>query len=771
MDRVWALYKKELRTYFNSPIAYIVLTVLLIGVGYFFFQTFFAGEQANLRVFFRVAAWSFLLFGPAVTMKLLAEEKKAGTIEGLFTLPLREWEMVLGKFVAGWTLLAVYLLITLVYPISISFLGNLDGGPVVGGYLGLFFLGGTFVALGMFASSISRNQVISLIVAFVIALLLFMLDMLLPFVPTAAQNVIEFVGVDAHFKNISRGVLDTRDAIYSLSLMAFFLFLAVQALKTRLSDRSRAWRLNRWLYIGAAVGSLLALNALSFVAHARIDLTEDQQFTLSDGSVELVTGLEDQLTITAYFSKDIPAPANNHAAVVRDLLEEYRAASDGRVVYRFTDPDAGADDQPDPELTAQAQAAGVPKIDMRTFGKDQMQIVKVYMGLALQYGEQTEALPIIQNLPDLEYDITTRIAKLVRDKAPTVGFLGGHGELTLAQGLTKVAGVLGDKFTVKDIDLSQGDAGLADVDVLVVAGPKQEIPGAQLFAIDQFVMGGGKAAFFVARNTVDTRSLIGQPVATGLEDVLASYGVSVQSDLVLDQQSERIAMQRAQGNMRFQSIVQFPAFVKVTDLAQDTSLTKNLTGLVMPFASPLAVDAPAGVKAQTIARSSQATWLFAVEDSFLADPQALPQADPENLAGPQNLVVTLTGSFPSHFKSAQKPVGATDTPIIESPETRVVVVGSNDWISDAMPNRLNVAFFANLLDWLVQDEGLMAIRTRSINNRPLKQLGDTGRATFKYANMLLPPLFLVAFGIVRWRLRTRRKRRALANIEATRREE
>jgi gliding-associated putative ABC transporter substrate-binding component GldG len=778
MARIWALYKKELRTYFNSPIAYLVLTALLIGVGYFFFQTFFAGGQATMRFFFRVAAWSFLLFGPAITMKLIAEEKKTGTIEPLLALPLDEWELVFGKFFAAWTLLAVYLLITLVYPILIAFLGDLDGGPIIGGYLGLFFLGGTFVALGTFASSISRNQVISLIVAFAIALLLFLLDLLLPFLPMRWQNVVEFIGIDAHFKNISRGVIDSRDAIYSLSLMAFFLFLAVQGLQGRLTDHSKKWRLNRVLFIGAAAGCLISLNAVSFLAHGRIDLTEDRQFTLSDASRDLLRELSEPLTVTAYFSKDIPPPANNTANVVRDLLDEYRAASDGRMTFAFVDPDAPAKDgKPDQALIAQVQKDGVPKVDMRAISKDREQIVKVFMGLVIQYGENTEAIPVVQSLANLEYEITSRVAKLMRDKTPTVAVLAGHGEFTTAQGLTNMTRLLGDKFAVKDVDLSQDAAALSEADALVVAGPKKPLKESELLAIDQYIMRGGRAVFLVDRLEVDLRSGIGRPLTTGLEELVAVYGVKIGPSLVLDLNAERVAMARQAGGLMLQSLVSFPAVIRVQDLAKGSSLTRNLSGLSLAFAAPLEVAPVEGIKADVVARSSPKTWLFEVKDSFLADPQALPPPQTEDeFVGAQNLVVTLSGSFASYFKNRTLPVdeggaSAADSLVAASPETRLAVVGSSALVGDQMTNRLNLTFFANLVDWLVQDERLMTIRTRSIENRPLETLGDAQRAAFKYGNMLGPSLLLVLFGLVRWRQRVTRKRVALSSVVAAGRED
>jgi ABC-2 type transport system permease protein len=263
MRRVWGLTKKELRSYFNSPIAYIVIGVLLVGIGYFFFGTFFLGGQTTLRPFFRFAGWSFLLFAPAITMRSFAEERKTGTLESLLTLPVKEWEAVAGKFLAGWVVMGAYLLLTVAYPISIARLGDLDWGPVIGGYVGLLLLGGVYLSIGAFASSFSRNQVVSLIVAFVICLALYWLDLVLTLLPPSLANVLGFIAVDTHFQNIARGVLDSRDLFYYASLTGLFLFLAAQVLESRMTDHSAVRRINKPLYIAAALGIAVALNVAS----------------------------------------------------------------------------------------------------------------------------------------------------------------------------------------------------------------------------------------------------------------------------------------------------------------------------------------------------------------------------------------------------------------------------------------------------------------------------------------------------------------------------
>jgi ABC-2 type transport system permease protein len=228
--------KKELKSYFDSPIAYIIITIFLLISGWFFFSDLFLVNQATLRNLFGIIPFIFMFFIPAITMRLLSEEKKSGTIEILLTLPVKDRQIILGKFLAGMILISVAVILTLVYAFTLSGLGSLDFGPVVTGYLGLILLGATYLSIGIFTSSLTQNQIVAFILSFLIIFVLYMLDNVLIFVPGFLAPVLEYLSVNYHFSNISRGVIDSRDVIYYLSLVFFFLFLAVRVLS------SRKWR-------------------------------------------------------------------------------------------------------------------------------------------------------------------------------------------------------------------------------------------------------------------------------------------------------------------------------------------------------------------------------------------------------------------------------------------------------------------------------------------------------------------------------------------------
>ena len=233
LSNVLPIYRRELRSYFNSPVAYVVIVVFLAIIGWFFTSNLFLMNVASLRIVFELVPLIFLFFVPAVTMRLLAEEKKSGTLELLTTKPVRDVEIVLGKFLAAWTLLAASLAPTVLYLVSVMAIGKIDMGPVFTGYLGLLLMGAVYIGIGLLASSLTENQIVAFILSFLIVFALFMMDKILIYVPEFMNTIVEFVGVDFHFSNIARGVIDSRDIIYFVSFLGFMLFVSTVSLQRR----------------------------------------------------------------------------------------------------------------------------------------------------------------------------------------------------------------------------------------------------------------------------------------------------------------------------------------------------------------------------------------------------------------------------------------------------------------------------------------------------------------------------------------------------------
>lgn len=212
------IFKREFGSYFVSPIAYIVISIFLLVTGWFFFSTFFLNNQASMRHFFNLLPYIFSFVVPAITMRLFSEELNVGTYEILLTMPVTFAEVIIGKFMAAVLLIGAMLAPTLSYPFFISMLGDMDWGPVMGGYIGAVLLGAAYSAIGILASSLTRNQIIAFIIGIALCFTMTILDQLLFFLPGAIVSFFQYMSADYHFQNISKGVIDSRDIIYFFSI-------------------------------------------------------------------------------------------------------------------------------------------------------------------------------------------------------------------------------------------------------------------------------------------------------------------------------------------------------------------------------------------------------------------------------------------------------------------------------------------------------------------------------------------------------------------------
>ena len=238
MARMWTVAKREFLAYFNSPVAYIVVSLFLLLVGVLFWITFFAPPAAlTMRNFFNIASLVLLFYAPAVTMRLLAEERGTGTLEVLTTMPVRDIEIVVGKYLAALGLLAVTLLLTTPYAFTLSSLGDIDTGPIWGGYVGLLLIGAAYVAVGLLFSSLTQHQMVAFFGALIVCLLFFFLDKFVAFFSAGASSVVEYLSFDFHFQSIARGVVDTRDVVFFFSIIGLSLVAAYASLESR-----RWWR-------------------------------------------------------------------------------------------------------------------------------------------------------------------------------------------------------------------------------------------------------------------------------------------------------------------------------------------------------------------------------------------------------------------------------------------------------------------------------------------------------------------------------------------------
>jgi ABC-2 type transport system permease protein len=236
MRNVSAIFQREIKAYFFSPIAYVVISVFLVASGFFFAGNLQFWKEASLKGSLDSIQFFLLLLTPVITMKLFSDETKSGTIETLMTSPVTDFDVVFGKFLAALGLYAVMILPTWMYVVFLSFFGNPDFGPIISSYIGLILMGGLFVSIGLLISSLTRNQVVAAVIGIVSLIILWVIGFLSTYGEGWFYEGLRYCGTFDHWESFTKGIVDTRDVIYYLSFTALMLFLTVRSLE------SRKWR-------------------------------------------------------------------------------------------------------------------------------------------------------------------------------------------------------------------------------------------------------------------------------------------------------------------------------------------------------------------------------------------------------------------------------------------------------------------------------------------------------------------------------------------------
>ena len=570
MSNVRTIFLKEWREYFNSPVAYVVLVTWLVLSGWFFMSGLFLSGEATISGFFSFAPLLFLFLIPAVSMRLLSEEERLGTSELLAVAPLNDWEIITGKYLAALALIGLGIVCTLIYPLSVSFIGPLDWGVVVSSYLGLILLAAGFCAIGIFASSLTKSQVVAFIISAILSFILFMLGKILIVVPTAIVGIVQYLSIDYHLNSFSRGVVDSRGVLYFLSMIGFFLSFAFYSYR-RTKDRALSATA-----IGILFGIIIVVNFLSSHIFTRLDLTSGNIYSLSRASTKMVRGLDDPIIVRAYITKKLPFPYNTKARYTNDLLSEYRAKSRGKISLKLIDP-------LDRDIKMEAQRSGIFPLQITEIKEGEYCVKEGYMGLAILYGDKREVIPVIENTATLEYDISSKIKKLIAQEKKHIVFTNGHQEIEPNE---KVIQKLREQYNISKVNPDTQDIPL-DATSLVILGPKTEFGDTAVERINKALSVGKTCAFFLDKIDVNLEKFMGRKINTGLEGLLKSYGVEFKDGLVLDMQNQVVGITMQRGSFRMQNFIPYPFFPKVSNFDKENPIVRELESMVFPFVSPV----------------------------------------------------------------------------------------------------------------------------------------------------------------------------------------
>jgi ABC-type uncharacterized transport system involved in gliding motility auxiliary subunit/ABC-type transport system involved in multi-copper enzyme maturation permease subunit len=728
--------RRDLRALFDHPTGYILLVVFLAVTEFLFFGQAYLVGAASLRPMMDMLPWVLLFFVPAVTMRSLAEEVRGGTIEVMLAQPVTELEVLAGKYLGHVAFLWIGLLLTVPVPIGLSLGADIHVGVVVSQYVGAGLLAAGLGGVGIWASSVTPNQITAFIVGIAVMFLLILAGAgpLVTGLPVSLANIAASLSVLPHFANVTRGVIDVRDAVYFITLAAVFLSLAYLALAGgRLSPVGAA---RRRLRLGTAlmVVVLVVVNLFGRHIGGRIDLTPGNAYTLSRASKTILGNLDDLVRVTLYASRDLPPQVALLRRDIEDLLDDVEAAGAGQVRVRVSDP-AG-----DEEVASAARALGIQSVQFNVVGEGELQVKEGYLGLAVQYADGSKVIPFIQQTDDLEYQLLAFIRSLTRTSKATIGFIAAGDDMggeTPPPSYGALRQALAEQYDVRSMFVPSDSTPIPDdVRVLVLAGSPAFLTDSQARAFETFFDRGGGALVMASGMALQPQGFMASPRPVGLNRVLGRFGVSVRPNLVFDLlANEQVALPVAGGRV----FMSYPYWVRALS-TRSLTMNRDVESALFPWPSELAVADSVASMVTTLFVSSEAGGKET--GTAFVHPQRQARDYPRDSLRAHVLAVAVN---PLTSESSTGSAG------------RVVVVGTSDFASDryAQPGGGGLAFVLNAIDWLAQDDALVAIRSKSRRPPALAFASAVTRDVVKWGNMAGVPILLVVVGAARlvWRRR------------------
>ena len=750
MKNIKAVFKREFKAYFDSPVAYVFLTAFLVLAGFLTFGVamFYERRQADLTPFFFWHPWVYLLLVPAATMGVWADERRNGTAELLLTLPVTITEVLVGKFLAAWSFVGIGLALTFPVALTAGYLGSPDWGAVFCGYLGSLLLSGAAVAIGVFASTLSRSSV----VGFVVSLALVFLLLIIGFdpvigavaawgVPTAITDSVASCSLLSHFESMRKGVVDFADIGYYFAMMVFMLAAA----KTVTDGRRGASK----GVVGLVLVGAIAASSVVILANLplRCDMTAENLYTLSKGSKAVLGQLTEDVTLKYYVSSssaEMPMALKTYAQQVGNLLKEYERAGGGRLVVEEYDP------KPDSDAEEWAQRYGVePQTGGNPFGQG------IYFGVVAVCGDREETLGVLSPRTEstLEYDLTRLVTRVAWPERPVVGVmtslpdvLGGQmNPMMMQMGQRPPQGWAAFSELAKDYDVRtvEPDAEKIDDDVktLVMVHAKN-LSDKTLYAIDQFVLRGGKLVAcvdpFSIKDMQSSRSqqnpMMGQMGGDGpstLGKLFDAWGVKFAEGKISCDLEAATKLNNGQGGVESN-----PAFLSLGTANMDKGdlIVSDLTNVMFPFAGAFTFEK------KDMDLSFEPVITTSKDNSCSTDKMAMQYGGMKDMVpdGKERILAArLSGTFKTAFPKG--PDGTNDvSKALAEGKGNVLLFADSDFLADDFCVRMmrtpfgsipqlineNLTLFSNAMEQFAGREELIGVRSRGASDRPFTVVNE-----------------------------------------------
>lgn len=732
-NTVLTLTKKEFKSFFNSPLAYVVTVPFLLISSFLYFRQIIVTGEASLRPFFEFLPWLLLFLIPALAMNLLSQEEGKGTIELLLAHPIKPVEIVLAKFLGSLSFYLVVLAATLSLPATLFLFSKPDPGIIFSQYLGAVFLGSMFLSVSLTASSFVKNTIGAFLLGASIcfAFILIGLDMVLLTLPWPFSKIVGEIAVLPHVRSIARGVLDLRDLVYFLGMTIIFLSAATAKLLQSQIKELKNRKRKQILSLGLIILFSIAVNLLFQFYPLRLDLTKNNLFTLSQGTKQTLSSLNKKVVITLYASRNLPANLQATQKNVDDLLKDYNRLSP-KIQIEFKYPDE------DPNLVQEAQLKGVQQMTFNTIGASKFEVQQGFLGLVIsvekeekqdqeitdEQGVQTpasdknqeEVIPFISETADLEYQLTRRIRKLASNEEKTVAIYNQDFQ-NQYQALSQA---LQTQYMLEYTDLNDSQASISAAGLVFIDGTDSKETTASAVLKD-YLDKGGKVLVLTKGVMVSPQQLnVSKKDSDLLKFLKDDYGIRVNQDMVYDLElNEPVAL--GQGQVRY--IIPYPYWLRALPAENDFAPSSGIDSVILGWPSSLSIEKKQGVNYISLLETSLTAGKQ--EDNFIISPQQ-------------------TNMLPSPIKK-HIPLGIA----VEKGDTKLAVVADYTWAADQFiqGDPQNLSLLSGLVDWLVLEKDLASIPSKTNTPNIFRFTDPSQPKLVQYFNILGPSILVIVFAI------------------------
>lgn len=722
---LFTLTKREIRNSFLTPVSFLVfgLFIIIISIILFGVNQFLQYGRGELTELFTAVAFAFVIIVPALTMGTISKERQSGTIEFILTQPIGEFSFLISKFLANVFLLVILLLLTIPFSLVVGFLTPLDFGQVAMQYFGSFLLGASFISIGIAVSSIFKSEIASLLISIFISVLFIISGtQLLSFIPIGLQSIFEKISLLSHYQSLSRGVLDLRDLLYFIGFIFAFLSIAYYSIVSLKLPRRHRELMNTRLFLLTSIIIAILIGILGQVIPGRLDLTQNQRFTLAAESRELISEIPENLKITFYASGNLPAEFQSITRAVTDILRDYVIFSNNKIEVETKDP------QSSDEIKNEALGKGVQELIFAVDSSDSTQRVAGFAGISLEYKESSQVINLSSEVSEnLEFELSSKIKELIVEDKPDIGFVTNNVSNSMLSNYRIFNSELTRLYDVVDLQLTAENSTIPEnIKAIIIAGPNGQFADEVVNSLKSYFANGG--SIFLLTDTITLSQDSGLPKinSNSLANIFEEYGVVVDSNLVYDlRQNNLIDL----GGGTFVLPAEYPLWFIANQNADARDILKNVSNISILWGSSLSVD-------ESKSESTKLLRLFETTNDA-------------NVQNSDAINISLQQNFESKEDDSIRTVAVG---IENSNGGRAVVVGDSEFITDDLINELgarqqgldslNLSMALGSVEWLSKESQLSSLRAR--NRLPTRLIIEDTQRVMLVASGVIVPISVIA---------------------------